>query len=147
MAKKKTPKDKNAPRTNKGDDNGELNPLEAEKLPIGKSSRKALGDAIKGKNRGFVLLRKSSQILALAVYRKGPLEKHVKRVKTIGVGKIFHGVITGRGQKLEFHLCRRDGFQKEPVKKLVLREFLENQAELKTKSKMLIVDKLPKIES
>lgn len=120
--------------------------LDEDEQPLSDDSLKALQDVRKGKSRGFVLLRKGAKILCLVVYKRGNAEKYVKEAKKQGTGQVFFGVVAGKGTNLTFRLSRRDGFDKDPVKKLVLRDFLNDEGDIKAKPIFEIVDQLDKPE-
>jgi hypothetical protein len=118
-------------------------PQNDESLPIDAESIEQLDQVRKGKPRKFVLLCKGASIVGAAVYRKGTVEKFTKQLKKVGTGQIYFGVVAGRGMDLTFQLARSDGFDKEPVKTLVLKGFLQEHAQLKCKPLFVIVDVAP----
>lgn len=99
-----------------------------------------LGDVRKGKPRRFVALCKGSDILSLVVFKKGSVESKKTQAKAAGAGTLCWGVVTGKGQDLNFQLARSDGFDKAPTRTSALKTFLSEHAELTCKPLWEIVD-------
>ncbi len=109
---------------------------------ISKESIGLLEDVKKGKPRKFAMICKGTNIVSLVVYKKGSIENRKKEAKEAGKGQFYFGVIDGRGQEISFKLARADGFDSAPVKTVVLKQFLEEEADLKFKPLFEIVDTL-----
>ncbi|MCE9608357.1 MAG: hypothetical protein K8U03_26025 [Planctomycetia bacterium] len=93
---------------------------------LDKDSHAELEQVRKGKSRKFVMLCKGVSIVSLVVYKKGSVEKYKKQAKEAGTGQVYYGVVQGPGPDIVFKLAASDGFDKEPVKPLVLKQFLED---------------------
>ena len=104
-----------------------------------------LEDVKKGKLRRFVMICKGVQIKSLVVYKKGSVERYKKQAKEEGKGQFYHGVIDGKGVDIAFKLCRADGYEKPPGKELILKDFLNTEADMKFKPVYEIVDVLPEL--
>lgn len=113
-------------------------------MPLSDSTKKYLGEVKKGQPRKFVMICKGVKILNLIVYKVGNENTFKKKAKEEGNGKFYTGVITGKAMNITFQLAR-DRYEKFPGKKLVLKEFLEKEAEMKFKPKYEIVDSLTEI--
>ena len=109
---------------------------------IDDDSRDQLDQVRKGKPRKFVMICKGTSIISLVVYKKGNVEKYKKQAKEVGTGQIYFGVIEGRGPDITFKLSTEDGFDKAPVKTPVLKAFLEEEANYKSKPLIEIVASL-----
>ena len=94
----------------------------------------------KGKPRRFVMIVKGAQVVSLVVYKKGNLNSYRKQAKEGGRGEIYHGVVDGRGTNINFKLARADGYDRPPVKTAVLRQFLDERADLKFRPLIEIID-------
>lgn len=92
---------------------------------IDKDTRVELEQVKKGKSRRFVMLTKGASIVSLVVYKKGSVETYKKEAKEAGTGQLCYGIVTGPGPDIVFQLAAADGFDKQPVKGLVLKQFLE----------------------
>jgi hypothetical protein len=112
-------------------------------MPLSDETLDGLDQIKKGKSRKFVLLTKGASIINLVLYKKGPPTKYVKEAKETGTGTPCFGVIDGRYPDLVFSLATVDGFKDAPVKDLVLKKFLEEEAKFKCKPTMAIVEALP----
>lgn len=116
-----------------GEDAGQL---------VSKDSIAFLEDVKKGKPRKFAMICKGTKIVSLVVYKKGSVDQKKKEAKESGKGDFYFGVIDGRGMEVSFKLARADGFESGPVKTSVLKQFLEEEADLKFKPLFEIVDVL-----
>jgi len=94
---------------------------------LDKDSRGELEAVKKGKSRRFVMLCKGVTIVSLVVYKKGSVESYKKQAKEAGTGQIYYGVVHGPAPEVVFELAASEGFDKEPVKSLVLKQFLEEE--------------------
>lgn len=110
---------------------------------IDDETRESLEQVKKGKPRKFVMLCKAASIVTLVVYKKGSVENFKKQVREAGTGQIYFGVVDGGGADFNFRLARSDGFDKEPVKATVLRNFLKDVADISCKPLFVIVDVPP----
>lgn len=110
--------------------------------PVDGETLEQLEQVRKGKPRKFVMICKGASLVSLVVYKKGSLDKFKKQAKEGGKGQLYHGVVDGRGADLRFALSRAEGFDKEPVKSLVLKSYLEESADFKCKPRFEIVDAL-----
>lgn len=90
-----------------------------------KESCNELEQVRKGKTRKFVLLCKGPAIVSLVVYKKGSVEKFKKQAKESGTGQIYFGIVEGPAPEVKFKLAAADGFDKDPVKPLALKQYLE----------------------
>ena len=90
-----------------------------------KESCNELEQVRKGKARKFVLLCKGPAIVSLVVYKKGSVEKFKKQAKESGTGQVYFGVVEGPAPDVRFKLAAADGFDKDPVKPLALKQYLE----------------------
>ncbi len=95
---------------------------------LDKDSRGELDAVKKGKSRRFVMLCKGVTIVSLVVYKKGSVESYKKQAKEAGTGQIYYGVVHGPAPEVVFELAASEGFDKEPVKPLVLKQFLKTRA-------------------
>ncbi len=102
-----------------------------------------LEDVKKGKPRKFAMICKGANIVSLVVYKKGNVESRKKEAKESGRGQFYFGVVNGKGQDIRFVLSRADGFTSAPVKTMVLKNFLDESAQLKCKPLFEIVDAAP----
>lgn len=109
-------------------------------MAVTDETKDCLEQVKKGKARKFVLLTKGPDIVSLIVYKKGAVSKFVKQAKAEGTGLPCFGVITGKGMDINFQLAVTDGFDKAPVKTLVLKKYLEEEAEFKCKPLFEIVE-------
>ena len=80
----------------------------------------------------------------MIVYKIGSENTFKNKSKEEGNGKFSTGVITEKAMNITFQLAR-DRHEKVPSKKMILKEFLEREAEMKFKSKYEIVDSLTEI--
>jgi len=108
-------------------------------MPVTDETKDFLGDAKEGKPRKFVMLVTGTTITSLVVYKKGNAKNLVAQAKKNEDGKGFYGLITGRGVNLNFELAIDDGFKKPPVKDIVLKKFLEDEAKFKCMPVITIV--------
>ncbi|MCE9603732.1 MAG: hypothetical protein K8U03_02390 [Planctomycetia bacterium] len=108
-------------------------------MAVSPETKDFLDEAKKGKPRKFVMLVKGTTIVSLVVYKKGNATKFIKQAKEDGKGIPCFGLITGRGMDLNFQLAVSDGFEKPPIKDLILKKFLEEEAEFKCKPMVEIV--------
>ncbi|MCU0878678.1 MAG: hypothetical protein MUF06_12905 [Pirellulaceae bacterium] len=108
--------------------------------PIDEDSKTHLEQAKKGKLRRFVLLCKGQKIVSLVVFKKGSIDKYKKQAKESGAGQISFGVAEGQGADITFRLARADGFEVEPTRPTLLKEFLAEHAQIKCKPAFEIVD-------
>jgi hypothetical protein len=90
-----------------------------------------------------VMLTKGPQVVSLVVYKKGTASKFIKEAKEAGTGVPCFGVIDGRGMDISLKLATADGFKDAPVKDLVLKKFLEEEADFKCKPVIEILESLP----
>jgi hypothetical protein len=105
---------------------------------------KAMLDQVKkGKTRKFVMLTKGTSIVSLVLYKKGAPTKYIKEAKESGKGTPCFGVLEGGGLELIVKLAASDGFKDAPVKDLVLKKYLEDEAGFKCKPRFEIVEALP----
>src|SRR5262245_56733673 len=113
-------------------------------MPLSKDSIDALE---KLKSSGapcrYVMMTRASKVTSLVVYRRGSQESRAAEAKKIGTGTPACGVADGQGMALSFKLLRSEGWEAAPIKATVLREYLEENAKLKTTSTIDIVDMLP----
>ncbi len=109
---------------------------------ISKESAGFLEDVKKGKPRKFAMICKGTKIISLVVYKKGSVEQKKKEAKESGRGDFYFGVVDGKGMEISFKLARADGFEEAPVRSTILKEFLEENASLKSKPLFEIVDTL-----
>jgi hypothetical protein len=110
--------------------------------PIDENSIVHLEQAKKGKPRRFVLLCKGPQIVSLVLYKTGSIDKYKKQAKEAGSGQISFGVVEGKGADITFRLARADGFEVEPTRPALMKEFLAKHAEIKCKPAFEIADVL-----
>lgn len=111
--------------------------------PISEESADLLKDVAKGKSRKFVLLCKGATITSLVVFKKGSYERYVTEARSSGSGQVFFGVVDGKGKNLNFKLARSDGFEKEPTRTAVLKQFLADNAAMSVMPLFEIVDVAP----
>lgn len=111
---------------------------------IDKDTRAELEHVKKGKSRRFVLLTKGASIVSLVVYKKGSVESFKKQAKEAGTGQLCYGIVTGPAPDVVFQLAAADGFDKAPVKGLVLKQFLE-EAGFKFKPDFHLVEVHPPV--
>lgn len=112
-------------------------------MPVSDETKDFLDEAKKGKARKFVMLTKGTSIISLVVYKKGAPSKFIKEAKESGKGLPCFGTIEGRGMDLTFKLAMSDGFKDAPVKDVILKKFLEDEADFKCKPAFEIVETLP----
>lgn len=112
-------------------------------MAVSDETKDMLADVKKGKTRKFVLLTKGASIVSLVLYKKGQPAKFIKEAKESGKGAVSYGVVEGGGTDLTMRLAVADGFKDAPVKDLVLKKFLEDEADFKCKPKFEIVEALP----
>ncbi len=98
-----------------------------------------LTDAKRGKARKFVLITKGMNVVSLIVYKKGSLEGYKKQAKEAGRGTLVYGVVTGQGENIRFQLAQSDGFEREPIKAMALKSFLQESADFNCKPSFEIV--------
>lgn len=110
--------------------------------PLSDESKTALEEVQRGKPRKFVMISKAD-IVSLVVFKKGNFDKATKEAKAAGKGNVSFGVVNGKGQDIRFVLARADGFDSAPVKTVILRSFLKDQAEIKSQALFEIVDAIP----
>jgi hypothetical protein len=108
-------------------------------MPVSDETKDFLEEAKKGKTRKFVMLVKGTSITSFIVYKKGNATKFIKQAKEDGQGLPYFGIITGKGMDLNFQLAVDDGFDKKPIKDLILKKFLEDEADFKCKPLLEIV--------
>lgn len=114
--------------------------------PIGEDTTKFLEDAKKGKPRSFLMICKGVKLRYLLVKKKPIKKSEIADAKKLGYkGEAYIGVITGKGMELVFNLSTADGYDSEPCKEKVLKDFLEEHAEIKAKPSFAIVSSLPEI--
>jgi len=106
---------------------------------IDEDSVEHLEQVRKGKPRKFVMICKGTSVISLVLYKKGSVDKFRKQAKEAGKGQVYTGVIGGKGMDIQFKLAIEDGFDKEPVKPLILKSFLEEEADFKCKPTFEIV--------
>jgi len=94
----------------------------------------------KGKPRKFIMICKGTSVISLVVYKKGSVDKFKKEAKEAGKGQIYAGVVDGRGVDIHFKLSKAEYGDKQPVKPLVLKSFLEEKADIKCKPAIDMVD-------
>jgi hypothetical protein len=102
--------------------------LDEDEIPFTPESLKVLNSARRGKVHKYVLIRKGARVACLVVFKRGEYTQFVKDAKEVSLGTVFYGTVTGSGNKVEFRLSAADGFDKPPVKKKILRDFLNAQA-------------------
>ncbi|MFO0905423.1 MAG: hypothetical protein U0939_20610 [Pirellulales bacterium] len=102
--------------------------LDEDEIPFTPDSLKVLNSARKGKLHKFVLIRKGARVACLVVFKRGEYTQFIKDAKQVSTGTVFYGTVTGSGNKVEFRLSAADGFEKPPVKKKILRDFLNDEA-------------------
>lgn len=110
--------------------------------PISPESIDYLDEVKKGKPRNFAMICKGPNVVSLVVYKKGNIEGRKKEAKEAGKGQFYFGVVDGSGVALRFMLARADGFDSEPVKNSVLKNFLDESAGIKCKPVFEIVDSI-----
>ncbi|MBN8624165.1 MAG: hypothetical protein J0M17_01620 [Planctomycetes bacterium] len=114
--------------------------------PLGENTAKFLDDVKKGKSRSFLLVCKGPKVVFLSVKKKPVKKNELNDAKKDGFkGDPYFGVITGKGMDLVFNLAQADGYDKPPVKEVVLRDFLEEHAGLKCKPTFQVVPESPAI--
>jgi hypothetical protein len=114
--------------------------------PLGENTAKFLDDVKKGKPRSFLLVCKGPKVVFLSVKKKPVKKNELNDAKKDGFkGDPYFGVITGKGMDLVFNLSQADGYDKPPVKEVVLRDFLEEHAGLKCKPTFVVVPESPAI--
>ncbi len=116
---------------------------EASATAMSEDSIGQLEDVKKGKPRKFAMICKGTSIVSLVVYKKGNVEARKKEAKEAGKGQFYFGVVDGKGVAIRFALARADGFESEPVKSIVLKNYLDESAEIKCKPFFEIVDTSP----
>ncbi|MGC3968495.1 MAG: hypothetical protein QM775_14290 [Pirellulales bacterium] len=109
-------------------------------MPVSDETKDFLDQVKKGKPRKFVMLVKGTEITSLVMFKKGAANKFIKEAKADGKGVPVYGVATGKGMDINFQLAVADGFDKKPVKDLVLKKFLEDEADFKCKPLIEIVE-------
>lgn len=110
---------------------------------ISDESIELLNDVKKGKPRKFVMICNAGSIVSLVLFKKGRFSSHITEARRAGAGQCFFGVVDGKGQDIRFALARADDFTKAPVRNTVLKEFLDESADLKCKPYFEIVDTSP----
>lgn len=114
--------------------------------PIGEGTEVFLEDAKKGKPRRFLLICKGSKVKYLRVGKKAITNSAITQAKKLGYkGDSYIGVLTGKGMELVFNLAISDGYESEPVKDKILKDFLEEHAGFKCKPSFAIVATPPDI--
>jgi hypothetical protein len=114
--------------------------------PLGENTEKFLDQAKKGQALNFLLVCKGNKVKYLAVRKKPVKKNELNEAKKAGYkGEGYFGVITGKGMELVFNLAVSDGYESEPVKDKVLKDFLEDHADFKCKPTIAIVATLPEI--
>lgn len=114
--------------------------------PLGEDTVKFLEDVKKGKPRFFLLVCKGPKVKYLKVKKKPIKNNEITEAKKLGYkGDSYIGVLNGKGMDLVFNLAVSDGYQAEPVKEKILKDFLEEHAELKCKPSFAIVATPPEI--
>jgi hypothetical protein len=114
--------------------------------PIGEGTEGALDDAKKGKPRCFLLICKGAKVKYLKVKKKSIKKNEIAEAKKLGYkGEPYIGVLTGKGMDLIFNLAISDGYESEPVKDKVLKDFLEEHANFKCKPSFAIVATPPEV--
>lgn len=108
-------------------------------MAVSDETKDFLEQVKKGKPRKFVLLTKGAKIVNLILFKKGAPSKFVKEAKEEGAGVPCFGVATGKGMDITFQLAIDDGFDKAPVKDLVLKNYLEEEAGFKCKPLIEVV--------
>ncbi len=117
-------------KDNVRDDDELDNEIDESSLPLSPESLKAITSARKGKVHYFVLIRKGARVGCLVVFKRGEFNQHIKDAKDVCTGTAFYGTVTGSGNQIAFQLSKADGFDKAPVKKKILRDFLNEHAGL-----------------
>ncbi len=114
--------------------------------PLGEDTQKFLDEAKKGKPRAFLLICKGPKVRYLKVKKKPIKKGEITEAKKLGYkGDVYIGVITGTGMALVFNLAVADGYDSEPCKDKVLKDFLEEHADFKAKPTFAIVATSPAI--
>lgn len=114
--------------------------------PIGEGTEGFLEDAKKGKPRYFLLICKGAKVKYLKVKKKAIKNSEIAEAKKLGYkGDSYIGVLTGKGMELVFNLAISDGYESEPVKDKILKDFLEDHADFKCKPSFAIVPTPPEI--
>lgn len=114
--------------------------------PIGEGTEGFLDDAKKGKSRYFLLICRGTKVKYLKVKKKAIKNSEISEAKKLGYkGDSYIGVLTGKGMELVFNLAISDGFESEPVKDKILKDFLEEHAGFKCKPSFAIVGTPPDI--
>ncbi len=114
--------------------------------PIGEDTVPYLEDAKKGKSRCFLLICKGTKVKYLKVKKKAIKKGEIAEAKKLGYkGDPYIGVLSGKGMDLVFHLAISDGYESEPVKDKILKDFLEEHAQFKCKPSFAIVATPPEI--
>ena len=86
---------------------------------------KVLSEAKKGKSRKFAFIYKGASVLKLIAFKRGAFQAKINGAKKEGFkGKGCWGIVSGEGPALTFYLSMEDGFDRAPVKELVLQKFL-----------------------
>lgn len=107
---------------------------------------KVLSEAKKGKARKFAIIYKGASVLKLIAFKKGAFKAKINAAKKEGhKGKGCWGVVNGEGPALTFYLSTEDGFDRPPIKEMVLKKFLFEEAQLKLKVTFKIVANLPTV--
>jgi len=113
-------------------------------MPLSDSTKKYLGEVKKGQPCEFVMICKGVKILNLIVYKFGNENTFKKKAKEEGNGKFYARCDHWKSDERYFPVGE-GSLRKVPGKKLVLKEFLEREAEMKFKPKYEIVDSLTEI--
>lgn len=114
--------------------------------PLGEDTVKFLEDVKKGKPRFFLLVCKGPKVKYLKVKKKPIKNNEITEAKKLGYkGDAYIGVLTGKGMELVFNLAVSDGYDSEPVKEKILKDFMEEHAEFKCKPSFAIVATPPEI--
>jgi hypothetical protein len=108
-------------------------------MAVSDETKDLLENVKKGKARKFVMLAKGVNIVSLVLFKKGSLSAFVKQAKEDGTGIVYFGTATGKGPDIRFQLATDDGFDKPPLKDVVLKKYLEEEADFKCKPTFEIV--------
>lgn len=111
-------------------------------MAVSDETKDLLENVRKGKPRKFVMLTKGANIVSLVLFKKGSISAFIKEAKESGTGIACHGTAAGKGPDIRFQLATDDGFDKPPLKDVVLKKFLEEEADFKCKPWFEIVETL-----
>jgi len=121
-------------------------------IVLDEASKTFFKEAFKGKKLKFVIATNAKkEILAMRVYKKGPVAAFITTLKkdlkgdpdSSGSSQFCFGVISGQGKDLNFQISRADNFKRAPAKTKTLKGFIKKETGLETSPIFEIVDKTP----